>query len=121
MKNLLIAFFIILIASPVYSKIKAKHVAGTWTYKVQTNQGDLTGILKFTKEKKGKLSGEVMTDAGDTFSMTKVEIQEGDVVYFEIQPDYDVLKVSMTIEDDQYKGVVKNSQGEAPVSGEKQK
>ena len=121
MKNLLIALFVLLIAGPVYSKIKAKHVAGTWNYTVQTPDGDLTGSLKFTKEKKGKLSGEVMTDDGQTFTMTKVEIREGDVVYFEIQPDYEVMMVTMNVEGDQYKGVVATSQGEVPVFGSKQK
>ena len=121
MKNLFIALFITLIAMPVFAKIKAKHVAGTWTYTVQTPDGNLTGTLEFTKEKKGKLSGKVITDTGDTFTMLKVEIQEGDVVYFEIQPDYEVMKVTMTVEDDKYNGVVAVSQGEVPVMGEKQK
>lgn len=52
MKKLLISLFILLMTAPVFAKIKAKHIAGTWTYSVQTGQGDLTGILKFTKEKK---------------------------------------------------------------------
>jgi len=121
MKNLIICLFILLVSTPVFAKIKAKHIAGTWTYTVQTGQGDITGILKFTKEKKGKLSGEVITDDGMTIPMTKVEIKEGDIVYFEIQPDYEVMQVSMTIEGDKYEGVVAVSQGEMPVSGEKQK
>jgi hypothetical protein len=121
MKNLCIGLFILLIAMPVFAKIKAKHVAGTWTYTVQAPDGDLTGSLEFTKEKKGKLSGKVITDTGDTFTMLKVEIKEGDVVYFEIQPDYEVMKVTMTLEDDKYKGIVAVSQGELPVMGEKRK
>jgi len=119
MKNLLIGLFILLVAVPVFAKIKAKHVAGTWTYTVQTPEGDLNGRLQFTKEKKGKLSGKVLANDGNTFPMSKVEIKEGDVVYFEIQPDYEVMKVSMTIEGDKYKGMVAISQGELPVSGEK--
>ena len=121
MKNLLIGLFILLVATPVFAKIKAKHVAGTWTYTVQAPDGDLTGSLEFTKEKKGKLSGKVITDTGDTFTMLKVEIKEGDVVYFEIQPDYEVMKVTMTLEDDTYTGIVVVSQGEVPVMGEKRK
>ena len=121
MRNLFIGLFILLMAAPVYSKIKSKHVAGSWNYTVQTPQGDLAGTLKFTKEKKGKLSGAVYTNDGMTFPMTKVEIREGDVVYFEIQPDYEVMRVSMNIDKDQYKGVVVTSQGEVPVFGQKQK
>ena len=120
MKNLFICLFIMFVSVPVVAKIKTKHIAGTWTYTVPTDQGDLTGVLKFTKEKKGKLSGEVVTDDGMTIPMTKVEIREGDVVYFEIQPDYEVMQVSMTIGGDQYEGTVATSQGELPVSGKKQ-
>jgi hypothetical protein len=108
------------VAIPGYAKIKAKDVSGTWNYTVQTPEGELTGMLKFTKEKKGKLSGEVITDDGNTFPMTKVEIRDGDVVYFEIKPDYEVMKVSMNIEGDKYKGVVGISQGDIPVFGEKE-
>ncbi len=121
MKNLLIALLITLIAVPVFAKIKAKHVAGTWTYTVQTANGNLTGRLEFAKEKKGKLSGKVITDTGDTFTMLKAEIRDGDKVYFEIQPDYEKLQVTMNIQDDKYQGTVATSQGEAPVMGEKQK
>ena len=121
MKNLLIGLFILLMVSPVYSKVKSKHIAGTWSYTVQTPDGDLTGNLEFTKAKKGKLSGKVVADDGNTFTMLKVELREGDVVYFEIQPDYEVLKCTMNISGDQYEGLVATSQGEVPVSGEKQK
>jgi len=120
MKNLLIGFIIILMSMPVFAKIKAKHVAGTWTYTVQTPNGQLTGTLEFAKEKKGKLSGKVITDTGDTFTMLKAEIREGDVVYFEIQPDYEKLQVTMNIEDAKYQGTVATSQGEVPVTGVKQ-
>lgn len=121
MKNLLIGLFILLVATPVFAKIKAKHVAGTWSYTVQTPDATLTGSLEFTKEKKGKLSGKVIADTGDTFTMLKVEIRDGDVVYFEIQPDYEVMKVTMTLEGDAYTGMVAVSQGEIPVKGEKRK
>jgi hypothetical protein len=121
MKNLLIGLLVLLTATPVFAKIKAKHVAGTWSYTVQTPDGALTGSLEFTKEKKGKLSGKVIADTGDTFTMLKVEIKDGDVVYFEVQPEYEVMKVTMTLKDDTYSGMVAVSQGEVPVTGEKRK
>jgi hypothetical protein len=121
MKNLFIVMLALIIVTPVYSKIKAKHVAGTWSYSVQTPDGTLTGVLKFTKQKKNKLSGEVLTDDGMTITMNKVEIREGDVVYFEVQPDYEVMKVTMSIVDDKYDGMVSISQGDLKVTGEKQK
>lgn len=121
MKNLLIGLFVLTIAIPVFAKIKAKHVEGTWSYTALTPDGELTGKLEFTKQKKGKLSGKVITDQGDTFTMLKVEIKEGDVVYFEIQPDSEVMKCTMNIAGDTYKGVVAVSQGEMTLHGEKQK
>ena len=121
MKRLLLVLCVFVLSTPVLAKIKAKHVAGTWSYAVQTDQGDMTGSLKFTKAKKGKLEGEVLTDDGMTIPMTKVEIKEGDVLYFEIQPDYDVLRVSMKIDGDSYEGTVASDQGEVAVTGKKQK
>ena len=121
MKNLLFGLFMLFVVTPVFAEIKAKHVAGTWTYNLQAPDGNLTGSLEFTKEKNDKLSGKVITDTGDTYTMIKVEIQDGDVVYFELQPDYELIKVSMTLKDDTYKGIVAVSQGEMPVTGEKRK
>ena len=121
MKRLLLGLFILTLSTPIFAKIKAKHVIGTWSYAVQADQGDLTGTLNFTKAKKGKLEGEVITDNGMTIPMSKLEIKEGDVLYFEVQPDYEVLRVSLKIAGDSYEGTVATDQGEAPITGKKQK
>ena len=121
MKRLLVTLFILTLSIQLFAKIKAKHIVGTWTYAVQTDQGNMTGTLKFTKAKKSKLEGEVLTDDGTTIPMLKIEIRDGDVLYFEVQPDYEVLRVSMKIAGDSYEGTVATDQGEAPVTGRKQK
>ena len=121
MKKLFIGLFILGLSTQVFAKIKAKDIAGTWEYTVQTDQGDLTGVLNFTKEKKGALSGEVVTDDGTTIPMSKIEIKEGDVLYFEIQPEYDVMQITVNIEGDKFKGVVDTGQGDMTLIGEKKK
>lgn len=84
-------------ATPVLPNNKAKQDAGAWSDHVQTPDGDLTGSPKFAKEKKGKLSGKVIADTADTFTMLMVEIKDTDVVYSEVQPEYEVMTVTMTL------------------------
>ena len=121
MKRLLLGLFILTLSTQVFAKIKAKHIVGTWSYAVHTDQGDMTGLLKFTKVKKGKLEGEVITDNGTAMPMSKLEIKEGDVLYFEVQPDYEVIRVSLKITGDSFEGTGTTDQGEAPITGKKQK
>jgi hypothetical protein len=78
----------------------------------------LTGIIKIT-EKEGKLAGSIVSDDGNTFPATKMEIKEGDILYFELVPDYDVIKVSVKIDGKKFTGTVGTDQGEIPISGEK--
>ena len=96
MKKLLLGLLIVALSTPVFAKLKAKRLAGTWNYTVQTDQGSLTGIFKFTKVKK-ELKGEVVTDDGMTMTMDKLEIKDGDVLYFEVTPDYDPIRVTLQI------------------------
>ena len=121
MKKLFIGLFILGLSTQVFAKIKTKDIVGTWEYTVQTDQGDLTGVLNFTKEKKGALSGEVVTDDGTTITMSKIEIKEGDVLYFEIQPDYEVMQITLNIEGDTFKGMGGTGQGDMNIIGEKKK
>lgn len=119
MKKLLLGLLILALCTPVFAKIKPKHLAGSWNYTVQTDQGSLTGTFKFTKVKKD-LKGEVVTDDGMTMTMEKLEIKDGDVLYFEVTPDYEALRVTINIADDAFEGTVSFSQGDAPISGQKQ-
>jgi len=118
MKKLLFALFILAISSQVFAKITVKQVLGDWTYIVNTDQGTLTGIIKIT-EKEGKLAANILSDDGNTFPATKMEIKEGDILYFELVPDYDVIKVSVKIDGKKFTGTVGTDQGEIPISGEK--
>ena len=120
MKKILLLTLIIGLSVPAMAGLKEKHVLGTWSYSVNTGSETLTGTLKFLKED-GKLTGQVITDMGDMVDMQKVEIQDNNVLYFEVPTDYDVLQISLTIEKKKYTGKVVSQQGEMPIEGEKQK
>ncbi len=118
MKKILTVLFILCISAQVFAKITPKQVVGKWNYTVVTDMGDMTGILKFV-EKEGKLSGEVISDDGGMFPMNKVEIKDGDILYFEITPDYDVLKVTLKVEGEKFKGSGSTYEGEFEILGKK--
>ena len=96
MRKLLLIIFVLAVSTQIHAKIKAKHIIGSWNYIVKTPDGDLTGELKFTDVDK-KLTGVVITNDGSTFPMSKIEIKDGDVLYFEIQPDYEIWMVSLNM------------------------
>jgi len=118
MKKLVIALFVLGIALPSFAGLKVKHVVGTWSYQIETEYETLTGTLKFEKDGKG-LTGHVTSDAGDIIPLLKVEIRENNVLYFELEVDYNLLKANMTIDGKKYKGTIGTDGGEAPVTGEK--
>ena len=118
MKKLLLIIFVLAVSTQLHAKIKAKHIVGSWNYTVKTPDGDLTGELNFTEVDK-KLSGEVHTDDGSTFTMSKIEIKDGDVLYFEIQPDYEIWKVSLNMTKDKYEGTGTTSEFEVQITGTK--
>jgi hypothetical protein len=118
MKKLLFALFVLAISSQVFAEITVKQVLGDWKYIVNTDQGALTGVIRLT-EKEGKLAGSVISDDGNTFAVSKLEIKEGDILYFEIVPEYDVIKVSLKIDGKKFTGTVGTDQGEIPITGEK--
>lgn len=118
MKKLLFALFVLAISSQVFAKITVKEVLGDWKYTVTTDQGALTGVIKII-EKEGKLVGSVISDDGNTFPATKMEIKEENILYFELVPEYDVIKVTLKIDGKKFIGTVGNDQGEIPITGEK--
>ena len=79
----------------------------------------MTGVFKFV-ENEGKLTGDVITSDGYTIPITKIEIKEENNLYLEIQTDNDLIKVSVKIDGNNFKGTGTSYQGEAPISGVKQ-
>ena len=118
MKKLMLFVFVLALSLPSFAKIKEKDVIGTWKYKVETDQGDLIGTLKFEK-KEGKLVGEVYTDDGQTFPFTRLEIQENDVLYSELFDGSQTYKITVTLKNKAFEGTVTNDQGTFPITMER--
>ena len=118
MKKLVIALIVLGFTLPSFAGIKVKDVVGTWSYKIETGYETLTGKLVFEKDGKG-LSGKVLTGDGQTFVMSKVEIRENNVVYFEMEVEYTLMEAHFTIEGKKYSGTYGNEQGTLTVTGEK--
>ncbi len=119
MKKLFLLLFILGISSQIFAQLENKHVVGNWKYNVVTDQGELKGLFKFV-EKEGKLAGEVSTDDGYVIPFSKIEFKEGNTLYLEVQTDNDVIKISVKIEGNKFKGTGTSYQGDAPITGEKQ-
>lgn len=118
MKKFVVLLFVLALSTQLFANISAKQVVGKWTYSIVTDMGDMGGTLKFV-EKEGKLTGEVYSDDGGMFAMTKVEIKKGNILYFELKPEYDVIKVTLKIEGKKFKGNGSTYEGEFPLTGEK--
>jgi hypothetical protein len=118
MKKLMLVLFVLGIAFPSFAGLKEKDVIGSWKYKVETDQGDLTGLIKIEK-KDGNLLAEVHTDDGDVLGFKKVEIHENDVLYMELDTGYEIMEVSVTVKDKKFEGTVGSEQGSFPITAEK--
>ena len=117
-KKHLIVLFILGMALQSFTGLSEKEVIGSWKYEIEINYEVMTGILKFEK-KEGKLTGEVQTDMGDYFALTNVEIKENNILYFELVPEYEVMKANLTVEDKKFTGTIGNYEGEIAITGEK--
>ncbi len=120
MKKLFILLFAVCFTLPVFAQLENKQVVGTWKYKVDTGDQILTGTLTFA-EKEDTLTVAVVTGEGDAFPVAKVTSKPENVLYFEIKPDNDLIKVSLKIDGNKFRGNGSNYQGEFVVTGEKQK
>jgi hypothetical protein len=118
MKKSMLLFLVLLISLPSFARLKEKHVIGTWKYKVETDQGDLTGSIKIEK-KDGLLVGEVHTDDGETFPVNKLEIMEDDTFYMEIYTGSDTLEISVTVKKKVFNGTVSTPEVSFPITADK--
>jgi hypothetical protein len=118
MKKLLLIVFALIITLPSFAALKEKDLIGTWKYKVETDQGDLTGTITF-EIKEGTLTGVVNTDDGAIFVFSKLEFREKDMVYMELDDGSELLKISATVKGKTLNGTVSNSQGDLMLHAEK--
>ena len=119
MKKLSLFLFVFVFGFSAFAQLKSNQIAGSWKYNVVTDQGDMTGVFKFV-DKEGKLTGDVITSDGYTIPITKIEMKEENTLYLEIQTDNDVIKVSLKVDGNKFKGTGTSYQGDAPITGEKQ-
>ena len=120
MKKSLFLLLLMAMTIPAMAGLKEKHVIGTWTYQADAGSETLTGTITFSNAE-GMLTGKVNTDMGDFIAMTRVEIRDNNVLYFEVPTDYEVLKITVTMNKKSYAGTIASQQGEIPISGEKKK
>ena len=118
MKKLMLVLFVLGIALPSFAGLKEKDVIGSWKYKVETDEGTLTGIIKIEK-KEDMLVGVVNTDEGEVFDFSKVEIKENDVLYMELDTGYEILELTLTVKGKAMEGTVGNEQASFPMTMEK--
>lgn len=119
MKKILTLVFVLVLSFPSFAKLTEKQVVGKWKYAVETGESQLTGFIKLANNN-GKLTGEVITDQNDVFKLSKIELQENNVLYFELQPDYEVFKVTVTVDGKTFKGKVGTQQGDFEINGKKE-
>lgn len=118
MKKLMLVLFVLGISLQSFAAPKEKDFIGTWKYKVETDEGTLTGTMTLEK-KEGKLVGEVNTDDGEVFTFSKVELKEKNVLYMELDTGYELLELSLTLKDKVLEGTVGNDGGSFPMTCEK--
>ena len=118
MKKLMLVLFELGISLQSFAGPKEKDVLGTWKYKVETDQGDLTGKLVFEKNDDA-LVGKVNTDDGEAFTFSKVELKENDILYCELDTGYEILELTLTVKGKAMEGTVGNEGGSFPITCEK--
>jgi hypothetical protein len=118
MKKLMLVMLILGISLSSFAVPKEKDVLGSWKYKVETDQGDLTGTIIIEK-KEGKLVAEVNTDEGEMLSFSKVELKEKDVLHMELDTGYELLELSLTVKGKSMEGTLGTAQGSFPITMEK--
>ncbi len=119
MKKITTVFVAMFLVLNVFAKLEESQIIGKWKYSVSTDGGVMNGVFNFT-EKDGKLAGQVETDDGYIIPFSKIELKEENTLYLELQTDSDLIKISVKVEGNTFKGTGTSYQGEAPITGEKQ-
>ena len=87
MKKLLFVFVVLGISLQSFAAPKEKDFIGTWKYKVETDEGTLTGTMKIEK-KEGKLVGEVKDFKNPVGLLLLVTgFSNGGIAYYWIGPE----------------------------------
>jgi hypothetical protein len=118
MKKFMFLMFLLGISFYSLAGQDGKDILGTWKYKVETDQGDITGTLVF-QDKEGAVAGEVRTDDGQILSFSKIEWKEDNAVYMELDTGYELMEITVTLDGSSFAGTVESQSGSFPLTGEK--
>jgi hypothetical protein len=118
MKKLMPALLVLCLSLQAFAAPDETDVVGTWKYRVETDQGDLTGNI-IINEKDGALVAEVHTDEGEILAFRKVELREENLLYMELDTGYELMEISLTVKENVMEGTVESAQGSFPLSCEK--
>ena len=118
MKKIMLVLALLSFALQSQAEPKEKDFIGSWRYKVETDQGDLTGTFTIEKEE-GTLIGRVNTDDGETFDFSKIELPEKNVLYMELDTGYEVLELTLNLKGKKLEGTVESGGGSFPLIAEK--
>lgn len=118
MKKLMVLVFFLGIFFHGNAQTDYEPLLGKWKYSVESDASPMGGVFIFS-ERDGKLKGEVAPDEGGLYPMTKIDLRESDTIYFELKPEYDVIKVALKIDEEKLKGTGSTYQGEFVITAEK--
>ena len=93
-------------------------VLGTWSYTLETPQGDFSGELTIEGDQSG-LDGTFVGPQGDEQSLQSVSF-DGTTLSFTVDsPQGGSVSVSVTVEGETFNGSASTSGGSFPISGER--
>ena len=118
MKKFMFILFVLGLTFSSLAGQDGKDILGTWKYKVETDQGDMTGTLVF-ENKEGTVAGEVRTDDGMVLSFSKIELKEENAFYMELDTGNEIMEITVTVDGTTFAGTVDSQSGNFPLTGEK--
>jgi len=93
-------------------------VLGTWSYTLETPQGELSGELTIEGDQ-SSLSGTFVGPQGEEQSLQTVSF-DGTTLSFTVEsPQAGSVSVSVTVEGETFEGTASTAQGSFPISGER--
>ena len=93
-------------------------VVGTWTYTLETPQGDLDGTLTIEGDQSG-LEGTFTGPRGESQDLQSVSF-DGSTLSFSLEsPQGADVSVTVTVEEGSFEGTASTAQGSFPITGER--
>lgn len=118
MKKLLFLFLALTFSIASFSQLKPKQLIGSWKYAVETDTETYTGKLVFSLQN-DDLKVKSISNEGYESEMVNAEIRAENTVYFEMNSDNGLIRVTLKIDKNSYKGTTELNGDEFPVTGKK--